>query len=338
MLERDAAEPGFVEARAKCAKLKKITLRQLLNGNHGLLDFVNEVDRNANGFVDNIEFLLGDFVEALGVEPLPAPDADEGFEVLAATGLLQAPGARRGGRRLVDFEVSFGNTGYQLLGLALERASGKSYDELVEEHLTGPLGLGTMSLATAAPKRPAKGGLASEYAITSGAADSEFDGLDETLFGVYPLTEVNGHPAVDIFDVGPLVFSNGGGAAGALAAAPEDYARFFHALVTGELLSEASQALFEDGFVQVEDLVFEHGFGLFRSSGALGTTLSKGGQTAGSCCQTIHALADQGGNGVTAVVCRNSFDLFLPNGATGASATSVAAERLAIDLVAAARF
>ncbi len=323
------------EVRAKCPKLKKITVRQLLNGNHGLADYVNEVDRNSNGFIDVVDYLLGDLLKALGIDTLPDTDAAEAFEVLSTTGILKADGARRGGRRRVDFELSFGNTGYQLLGLILERVSGESFDALVKQHVVDPLGLSSMRLVIEAPRRP--GGLASEYAITTGAERSGLPGLDETLSGVYPLVDINGHPAIDLFEAGPFAFTNGGGAAGALTVSPDGYVGFFHALVTGGLLSATNQAILEGGFLQVEGTGFEHGFALFRAQGALGTTVSKGGATAGSNCIAIHALADLGGNGATAVACRNSADLFLPNPDTGAPISSADVNDVAVELLQVAR-
>ncbi len=329
VLDRELDE--FVQVRAKCPKLKKITIRQLLNGNHGLWDFVNEVDRNGNGFTDVVDYLLGDLLDALGLERLPVPDVDEPFEVLSALGLLKANGARRGGTRQRDFEASFGNSGYQLVGLILERASGKSFDELVEERIVEPLGLAPMELALSVPRRLGK--LASQYAIATGATD----GIDENLLGAYPLVDINGHPALDTFDAGPILFSNGGGAAGALTATPESYARFFHSLVTGSLLSAEAQALLEAGFLPVQGTLFEHGFALFRVSGTLGTLLSKGGTTVGTNCNTLHSLeGSNGGNGVTAVVCRNSLDLFV-GPQFGTASTSIDTGAIATDLLQAAR-
>ncbi|WP_343531683.1 serine hydrolase domain-containing protein [Pedobacter sp.] len=42
---------------------------------------------------------------------------------------------------LKSFKYEYSNVGYQLLGLILERVYQKSYDELIEKYITGPLGM-----------------------------------------------------------------------------------------------------------------------------------------------------------------------------------------------------
>ena len=66
----------------------------------------------------------------------------------------------------------------------------------------------------------------------------------------------------------------------------------------------------------------------------LGTLVTKGGATIGSNCFAVHSREETGGNGVTAVACRNSSDLFLPNPSAGLPESSVSVSDVAIDLLA----
>ncbi len=171
-----------------------------------------------------------------------------------------------------------------------------------------------------------------------GAGLTTFPGgqlVPDDLFGLYALVDLNGHLALDAYDVEPFVLTNGGGGAGALTAAPRDYARFFHALLRGGLLSGGAQQLLEDGFLAVDGTVFSHGFGLFRvPSAGLGTLITKGGATIGSNCFAAHSLESEAGSGITAVVCRNSADLFLPNPGAGAPNSSISVADVVEDLLA----
>lgn len=310
-------------ARALCPDFSTITLRHLLNGNHGLFDFINEVDRNGNGIFDANEPVLGALFDALGVPRLSLPPGtDTPFELLTAFGLLANPAATIGGTGSVDFEVSFGNTGYALLGVIAERVSGLTYNQLLSLGVDLPPGSPRMLSLTAPPARRKQ--ISRQYLVTSGAGGQ---GLPEDLFGLYPLLDVAGHPAIDVYDLGGFIVTGGGGG-GSVVASPDAYRAFFRGLLEGGQLDAREQALFDGGFVGVDELpgVF-HGFGLFRfDDPEFGPGFAKSGQVPGSACQALH-FTDRG---VTAVACRNSVDAFL-GGATPNSATPVG--DLARDLV-----
>ncbi|MEM7353304.1 MAG: serine hydrolase domain-containing protein [Acidobacteriota bacterium] len=300
-----------------CPDFSQITLRQLLNGNHGLFDFLNEVDRNANGFFDIEEPVLGALLDFLGIPRLTLPPQTEtAFDLLAAFGVLAHPNATIGGTDLIDFEVSFGNTGQTLLGIVAQRVSGLTYNQLLALAIPQPPGQPPMlSLTAPALTRPQ---VARQYLVTSNA---DLVGLPEDLFGLYPTLEIAGNPAIDVYDLGPFIGTNGGGGAGSVVATPNSYRRFFARLISGRLLNATEQQLFDSSFVTVAGLPgVEHGFGVFRfDDPAFGPGFAKSGRVTGSVCQFLHFERGT----TTVVACRNSFDAFL-RGTVPTSATPVA--------------
>ncbi|GAB3917712.1 serine hydrolase domain-containing protein [Larkinella terrae] len=108
-----------------------------------------------------------------------------------------------------DTRHSYSNSGYQLLGLILEKITGKSYAEVLGERITSKIGLSNTYLAT-------------------GTIDP---GRNEALTymnfgdGWKPVPET--HPSI--------LFS-----AGAIVSTPSDLARFIQALFDGKVVSKAS--------------------------------------------------------------------------------------------------
>ena len=91
---------------------------------------------------------------------------------LAEEGLRQAspkPGAGFG----------YSNFGYQLLGLALERAAGRAYQALLSERVLGPLSMTMSGVGDATRLRRPRGGTAREAA--SALLDSRFAAAHENL-------------------------------------------------------------------------------------------------------------------------------------------------------------
>ena len=291
-------------ASALCPDFSQITLRQLLNSNHGLYDFINEVDRNGNGIFDANEPVLGALFDFLGIERLALPSGtDTPFALLTAHGLLANPKAARGGNSLEDFEASFGNTGYALLGVLAERVTGLSYHHLLQLAIDLPHRAPRM-LALTSPPAPERQ-ISRQYLVTSGA---DAEGLPEDLFGLYPQVDIAGHPAVNVYQLGAFI-ATGGGGAGSVVATPNSYRSFFRSLLEGRQLRPAEQLLFDEGFTPILELpgVF-HGFGLFKfDDPEFGPGFAKSGQVVGSGCQALHFTASR----TTVVACRNSVDAFL---------------------------
>jgi CubicO group peptidase (beta-lactamase class C family) len=117
-----------------------------------------------------------------------------------------------------DFEpgqaFAYSNTGYYLLGMVLERSSGKSYAELVEEELARPLGLAR-----------------TRY-------DSNAEVIEDRAQG-YALAAPPGGSERRLVHDQPMGASQGGGAAGLLSTAG-DLVRWFHALASGAVVTPAS--------------------------------------------------------------------------------------------------
>jgi CubicO group peptidase (beta-lactamase class C family) len=114
-------------------------------------------------------------------------------------------------KRTPDFEPdtkqSYSNSGYFLLGLILEKVTGKSYAEALEERIASKIGLNDTDLAT-------------------GNIDvNKNEALTYVHFGGdwKPVSET--HPT--------MLFS-----AGAIVSTPGDMARFIHALFEGKLVSK----------------------------------------------------------------------------------------------------
>lgn len=126
-------------------------------------------------------------------------------------------------------EWEYSNTNYVLLGLAIEAATGASYEEAVASRLTGPLGLADTYVAQAGNEDPA---LVSCY---------EVDGTDITG------------------SMDPSM----GWAAGAMVSTPADLARWGAALFGGEVLDASSFEAMTTQLVLPDGTVVEYGLGAF---------------------------------------------------------------------------
>lgn len=127
-VELDAAVPDYVSG---VAEMKDITLLDLCNGTSG----AGSSEPTVAGMWAN------------------TPEREWAPLELASFGLGQAPVAPHTTYRDSD-------SGYLLLGLALERASGMSASELIEEYVADPLGLTSTSLPGPAAATPGENALA----------------------------------------------------------------------------------------------------------------------------------------------------------------------------------
>ncbi len=288
-----------------CPDFSLITLRHLLNGNNGLFDYYNEVDRNFNGLPDAGESPLGALFDAIGIPRQVLPEGTEtAFDFLAVQGVLANPNAVIGGNSQTDFELTFGSTGHALFGLIAERVTGLTYNRLLRLAITAPLRTSRMFSLSAVPDP--EGMIARQYLVTTGADQV---GLPEDLFGIYPQVNIAGNPAINVYELESFLATSGGSAAGSVVATTASYRTFFDAVVEGRLLSTEEQALFDDSFVGITEMPgVSHGFGVFRfDDPEFGPGFAKSGRVTGSVCQLLHF--DEPGS--TVVACRNSFDAFL---------------------------
>nr|ART36308.1 C587 [uncultured bacterium] len=293
-----------------CPDLSQVTLRHLLRANHGMYDFINEV-LLPDGSAQYDNGLFFNLYQFLGLSPSPPLSSKNGFDYLKAYGLKQNQSAEIGGNNGRDFEVSFGNTGFQLLGIILEQRTGKSLDELIRKIIVDPLKIDPMYLYVEKAKRESL--IADGYDVYTGEPLIE-------LTGVYPIVNLNGHTALNTLSLGlgqPGNVNLAGGAGG-LIANPKSYRIFFDAFVNGGLLSPAAQSELVQSFVEIPDLSFpeqslSNGFGILkvqlREVPGLPSVdiLTHGGALPGVRCENaVLRLPDSNTILATGVICQNS--------------------------------
>ena len=178
-----------------------------MRANHGMYDFVNEVllPNAHHQYEDGLFFIL---YQLLGFNPVMPVSSNNGYDYLKVYGLKANNSATVGGSSVKDFESSFGNTGFQLLGVILETRTGKSLDELIRTMIVEPLRLDPITIYIDSEKR--------ENLIADGYDIYTSEPLIERT-GVYPTVDLNGHTAVNTLSWGlgqPANVNLAGGAAG----------------------------------------------------------------------------------------------------------------------------
>jgi len=192
---------------ARLANADQITVRMLLNHTSGIPDYAD-----------------ANFYRNVLAQPKRIWKVDEFLSLAAAQPPAFAPGTRYG----------YSNTDYNLLGLIIERATGKPWRTVVRQRIIDRLGLKHTSL-------PEPG----HVAIGSDAAHG------------YEL--VNGKLR-DVTDVDPSMAGAAGG--NSLATTTEDLARFFEALLTGKLFEKPETLKELLTFVKASDIPGKVGYGL----------------------------------------------------------------------------
>ncbi|WJV50613.1 serine hydrolase domain-containing protein [Streptomyces flavofungini] len=177
-----------------------ITLRMLLNHTAGLADYTEDPEL--------LPSILGKDQRRWTSEQLLA--------VGVRSGPVSAPGTKWG----------YSNTHYAAVGALLERVTGKSVAELVRDRITRPLGLKHTYYATDSTWRgPHARGYEPDAAHMPPGVPHEY-------------REYGGTPRAGHVDVSANSPS-WGGAAGAMVSNARDWGRFYHALMSGELLPAA---------------------------------------------------------------------------------------------------
>jgi|GEM_PF-2906500 len=244
-----------------CPDLSRITVRNLMLSNHGMYDFLNEV-LLPNGNSQYADAIYFDSFQLLGLHPVRPVSSTNGYDQLKAYGLKTNSAAVVGGTSGRDFEVSFGNTGFQLLGIILEQRTGKSLDELIDTIIVKPLGVDPISVYVDSNSQQSL--VADHYDVFTGEPL-----IEQT--GVYPLLNLNGHTAVNIlnFGLGKPANINLAGGAGGLIANPKSYRAFLDAFVNGGLLNHAGQSELDNSYVVIPDfsnseVTVSNGFGILK--------------------------------------------------------------------------
>jgi D-alanyl-D-alanine carboxypeptidase len=153
---------------------------------------------------------------------------------------------------------SYSNTNYTLVGMILEKLTGRSLPDLMRERIIGPLGLRHTYYAD--PRATNTGpGYAHGYAVS-------FAGAEPTYA-----------------DTATWPIGGWGGAAGAIISTPADLSRFFSAVVTAKLFSRKQLAQMQTTVPLPAEYPIKggYGLGLFRIDSPCGTVWGHGGDTDG---------------------------------------------------------
>lgn len=250
-----------------CPDLSRVTLRDLMRSNHGMYDFFNEV-LLPDGASQPSEAIFFDLYQYLGRNPVRPPNPGNGFDVLKSYGLKQNNSAAIGGVNRRDFEVSLGNTGFQLLAIILEQRTGETLDALIGRLVVQPLGLDSIEMYLDPGRQRSE--TADGYVVVDGT--SPIHGVTVEQTGVYPIVYFHGNTEVNTLSLGlgkPGNFNTGGGSGG-LIANPDSYRRFLEAFVDGGLLGPGAQQELKNSFVPLSwltapQVTYFTGFGLLKN-------------------------------------------------------------------------
>jgi CubicO group peptidase (beta-lactamase class C family) len=316
VLNRDTFEYEF--ATYACPDLSVVTLRNLMTSNHGMYDFINEV-LTPDGFQPYFTAVYYDLYTYFGLNPRQPASSSSGFENLRWFGLKRYGAATIGGVRGKDFESSFGNTGFQLLGVILEQRTRMSLDALIDTLIVEPLNTDPIVVYDEPRRRDKK--FADGYTVVTG--DPSFEQT-----GIYPLVTFHGgHKAVSNRSLGlgnPANIDLAGGAGG-LIANPRSYARFLEAFVNGDLLGRQAQRELDNSFVRVFEfdtptIQGSVGFGLLKllytgdPNMPDAELITHGGDWPGATCRNnVVRTHDRKRTLATGVICQNTnFGLAYP--------------------------
>jgi D-alanyl-D-alanine carboxypeptidase len=153
---------------------------------------------------------------------------------------------------------SYSNTNYTLIGMILQKLTGKSLPDLVQQRIARPLGLKHTYFAD--PRATNTGpGYAHGYAVS-------YAGTRPTY------TDTSGWP-----------IGGWGGAAGAIISNSTDLSRFFSAVLGGKLFSQAQLNQMKTTVDVGNDFPIKggYGLGLFKIDSPCGTVWGHGGDTLG---------------------------------------------------------
>jgi D-alanyl-D-alanine carboxypeptidase len=195
----------------------QITIRQMLNMTSGIYDFTDDTALAARFYADpTIPFSPADF-----------------FAILSRNQPAFAPGT----------QAEYSDSNYYLLGLILEKVTGRSVGRVIADRILRPLGLTQTSFPTRPP-------------LPKPFARGYFGGLDFTA------------PLVDRTAINP----NFGFTAGAMQSTLRDLRRWARALATGTLLSRRLQAqrLQTVPFPNTGPVDVSYGLGIFMLDNLLG--------------------------------------------------------------------
>lgn len=267
---------------------KNITLRMLLNHTSGLFNYVNDpaVLRAFTG----------------------QDDRTWTPEELLATGVAYPPTAAPG------VAYSYSNTNYVALGLALQKVTGHSVAELIQERIAKPLHLTHTYLSTGS-SRPSR----SDSAQLAHGYEPNAAGLAALLPEGTPAGTAFVGPATGNLVDTTWINSSTQWAAGAMISTAAEWATFETALLSGQLIPAAE--LDEMRITVPEDPTAPdgngYGLGLRKVVFPCGTVWGHDGQVGGYDSQTF---TDSTGKRTVDVLTSTVFGLYVPE-ASAASKT-----------------
>ncbi|MEV7197594.1 serine hydrolase domain-containing protein [Streptomyces sp. NPDC093510] len=260
--------PGLVEGG------RDITVRMLLNHTSGLGDFL----------------LTPEFLGSLTGRQKRTWKP----EALLAITPAQNPPAEPGEK------YSYSNANYEALGLILEKATGSSLAELIEQKITKPLGMKNSFLATNADWDDGK------QHVTGYEPDAER--LKAILSGTVDLPEgvgfVGPERPKDNIDTA-AIDPSWSWAAGGMVSTAQDWQRFLTALVSGELLPKAEMKQMRTTGDAPEE-GGGYGLGLMKVNTACGTVW---GHTGGLPGYSSEVYTDASGHRSVAVLTSTNFGI-----------------------------
>jgi len=153
---------------------------------------------------------------------------------------------------------AYSNTNYTLIGMILQRLTGRSLPELVQQRIARPLGLTQTYFAD-----PRATNIGPGYAHGYGVK-----------FGETPLTYT---------DISGLPIGGWGGAAGAVISTQRELSRFFSAVLAGKLFSQHQLKQMKTTVALPDGAGIKggYGLGLFKIDSPCGTVWGHGGDTLG---------------------------------------------------------
>ncbi|OON74414.1 serine hydrolase domain-containing protein [Streptomyces tsukubensis] len=259
---------------------KDITVRMLLNHTSGLGDYL----------------LTPEFLPSLTGQDKRTWTPEQLLAVTPPQDPPTAPGEK----------YSYSNANYAALGLILEKATGQSLAELIEEKITKPLGMQDSFLSTDA-------GFTAGKPHASGY-EPDSDRLRKLLAGVADLPKGVGFdgPArsggnIDTTGINP----SWAGAAGGMVSTAKDWQTFQKALIAGKLLPKAQMKQMRDT-VSAPEEGGGYGLGLMKVNSPCGTVW---GHTGGHPGYSSEIYTDKKGHRSVAVLTTTNFNIKEPKAA-----------------------
>ncbi|NDZ78838.1 beta-lactamase family protein [Streptomyces sp. SID10853] len=247
----DTLLPGVVRGNGNDGR--RVTVRQLLNHTSGIPSYTTDPEFLENGFtVKFLEHRYDTYTPAQLVE------------IALRQKPLFDPGT----------SWSYSNTNYILAGMIIEKVTGHSYEDEIEQRIIKPLGL----YGTSVPRT------ASSMPVPSSRAYSKLS-----------LTPQPSDPTYDVTELNPSAAAS----AGAMISTSADLDRFYSALLGGRLLpAEQLKEMTTTVPVSGYGMITAYGLGLMKFSPSCGVTVwGHGGNIQGSASQAVtsadgtHSLA-----------------------------------------------